>query len=221
MAWRRLYTTGRRDRTSRYEFLRLLDAARDAVLQKLDEAHRIITLAEEEVEAVAELFDLHRRGLRVLLEDGLFEVEEGSLVRNSLPHLDRGRPGEVLELLAAVRALLIAHDKFAIEGLLQYSSRSHFLLDGQSNLQSHTMRFRPDPGRVGHPYPLETSDTFKTNGHQFSTFWFAGDIGRRAAAVALAPTTLKQLAVRADALGDVRARLQAIDARHRGMCSRV
>ncbi len=118
MAWRRLYTTGRRDRTSGYEFLRLLDAARDAVLQKLDKSDRIITLAEEEVQAVAELLDLHGRGLRVLLENCLFQVEKSTFVRNTLPHLDRRRPGEVLELLAAVRALLVPHDKFAIQRFL-------------------------------------------------------------------------------------------------------
>ena len=37
---------------------------------------------------------------------------------DALPHLHGGRPGEVLELLAAVRALLVSHDKLAIERLL-------------------------------------------------------------------------------------------------------
>ena len=83
------------------------------------------------------------------------------------------------------------------------------------------MRLRPDPGRVGHPNSLQTSHAFEAYRHQFSTLRLAGHIGRRAAAVALTPPTFEQLAVGADALGDVRARLQAIHARHRGMGSRI
>ena len=40
------------------EFLRLFDAARDTILQKLDKSDSVVALPEEEVEAVAELFDL-------------------------------------------------------------------------------------------------------------------------------------------------------------------
>ena len=94
------------------------DATGHAVLQELHEANGVVPLPEEEVEAVAELFDFYGGGLRVLFEDGLFEVEERPLVADALPHLHGGRPGEVLELLAAVRALLVSHDKFAIQGLL-------------------------------------------------------------------------------------------------------
>ena len=133
----------------RYEFFRLLDAARDAVLQKLDKSDSVVALAEEEVQTVAELFDLHGRGLRVLLENSLLEVEEGPLMADPLPHLDRRRPGEVLELLAAVRALLVPHDEFAIERFLEYRARGHLLLDGQSDFQSHGVGLRPYPGRVG------------------------------------------------------------------------
>ena len=118
---------------------------------------------------------------------------------DTLSNLHGGRPGEVLELLAAVRALLISHHKLAIERLLEDGARRDFLLDGQSNFQSHTMRFRPDPGRVGDSYSLETSHSFQAYGHEFSGLRFTGDIRRRAAAVPLTPPTFKELPIRADA----------------------
>ena len=102
---------------------------------------------------------------------------------DALSDLDRGCPGEVLELLAAVRALLIAHDELAIERLLEDGARRDLLPDGQSDFQSHTMRFRPDPGRVGDSYSLETSHSFQAYGHEFSGLRLAGDIRRRAAAI--------------------------------------
>ena len=102
---------------------------------------------------------------------------------DALPNLNSSGPGEVLELLAAVRALLISHHKLAIERLLEDGARGHLLLDGQSNFQSHTMGLRPDPGRVGDSYSLETSHAFEAYGHQFPGLRLAGDIGRRAAAI--------------------------------------
>ena len=83
------------------------------------------------------------------------------------------------------------------------------------------MGFRPDPGRVGDSYSLETSHAFKADRHEFPTFWFTGDIRRRAPTVPLTPPTFKQLPIRADALGDVRARLQAIYTRHCRVRSRI
>ena len=49
-----------------YEFFRLLDAARDAVLEELDKSDSVVALAEEEVQSISELFDLHGGRLRVL-----------------------------------------------------------------------------------------------------------------------------------------------------------
>lgn len=74
--------------------------------------------------------NLNTDALRVsaMLEDKLFQVEERTLVVNSLPDLHHGGPSIVCKRSRAGITLLIPHDECNDHCLLQHCAISHFLL---------------------------------------------------------------------------------------------
>lgn len=61
--------------------------------QKIDHLGGMLSTRVEKVETVLDFFDGDGVLVGAVLEDELFEVEEGTLVIDFLPNLDEGAPG--------------------------------------------------------------------------------------------------------------------------------
>lgn len=63
--------------------------------EEVDELLGVVSLAEEEVDARVDFFDVDGVFVGAVLEDELFEIEEGAFVWDFLADLDVGSPGVV------------------------------------------------------------------------------------------------------------------------------
>ena len=111
--------------------------------EEVDELVSVVTLCIEEVESVFGFADVDCVFVGGVLEDELFEVEEGSFVGNFLADLDDSAPGIGSEGLGAVRTLVVVHHVFHFKRLLQDRSLESFLLDSNLDLDSPRMGLCP------------------------------------------------------------------------------
>ena len=74
--------------------------------------------------------------MSVVFEDELFEVQEGAFVGDFLPDLNEGFPSMFGVGFCAVRTLLICHNEFAFECLLEDGRSESFFLNGEFHSDS-------------------------------------------------------------------------------------
>ena len=80
-------------------------------LQEINKAHRFLLFGEVKVHAVSEGNNVKTVGVRIVLEQQLFQIIERPFVRNPLPNLHHSMPRTCGKVLLAVLALLIADCK--------------------------------------------------------------------------------------------------------------
>jgi hypothetical protein len=133
---------------SRHELPRVFDFGGHVSFQKVHKLDRLLPLREVEIHPVPKGHDVDAIRVCVVFEKELFEVEKGALVGHPLTHLHHRVPRAGGEVLLAVFALLIADGEFHQGGLLQHGAVHDFFLNGQFDVQTHGMRFGPDPNRI-------------------------------------------------------------------------
>ena len=92
-----------------------------------------------------------------VFQDELFEVEEGSFVRDFLTHLYNSSPCVGCETFRTIWTLVVCNDVFDLKGLLEDGSLKCFLLDSDLHFDSSRMRFRPYKAGVYDPNFREAS----------------------------------------------------------------
>lgn len=83
-----------------------------------------------------------------MFQDELFEVEEGSFVRDLLAHLYDGSPCVGRKTLCTIWALVVCNDVFNLEGLLEDGPLKRFLLNSDLHFDSPRMGFRPNKAGI-------------------------------------------------------------------------
>lgn len=97
-----------------------------------------------------------------MLQDQLFQPQEGPLMRHLLPDLHRRLPRILRRELGARRTLASVHDKDEHERLLEDRIRQDLLLNGDLDFNPAGMGFCPDEGGVDKSDLLEgTGDLFE------------------------------------------------------------
>lgn len=89
--------------------------------------------------------DVGALAVRAVLENELLQIEEGPFVVHPLSDLHDRRPCVVRESSGAVLALLISHDEGNRHGLLKDGPVADLLLHREFELETPTVRLRPDP----------------------------------------------------------------------------
>lgn len=105
-------------------------------------------VSEVKVQAVGHLLNSLGLKMRAMLQDQLFQVQEGSLVISLLPNLYYGDPGVICETRCAIFTLLVLYGKFDDEDLLKDGRGKDFLLHSQLYLDSPGVRLCPDEVRI-------------------------------------------------------------------------
>ena len=75
------------------QLLRFLAANGNDGAEEVDKLLRVIPLSVEEIQSILDLLDVERISMSGVFEDQLFEVEEGSFVRDFLSNLNDRPPG--------------------------------------------------------------------------------------------------------------------------------
>jgi hypothetical protein len=145
-----------------------------------------------------------------VLQNELFQVQEGPFMSNTLSNLNQRFPRALTEFCLTFDTLLIPHNEDNSERLLQNRSLLYFLLDCQSNFKSHGVGLRPDPSSINQSDLLSTSlgglqttDVCKTERHEFSTFQLTSDPFTSLFMPSLTTSALMQRDFRADASSDI------------------
>ena len=117
----------------------------------------MVARGEVKVDTVGHFLDVDRLFMRALLENELFEVQEGSLMWYFLPHLHYCAPGIVCIALGAVGTLSVLLHEFDFERLLKYRALKRLLLHRNLELDSPGMWLRPNKTRVYNSALVQTS----------------------------------------------------------------
>lgn len=146
-----------------------------------------------------------------MLENKLFQVQKSALVDDALTDLYQCLPRTLTKFCLTFEALLVSYDKGCSERLLQNSALLDFFLNGKADLQSHGVRFRPNPTRIDEPDSLavvlggfEAVHIIEAESHEFSTLQFAGYPLSSFLVPSLASSTLMQCSFCTDPLCDIR-----------------
>lgn len=129
----------------------------DDILQERYESRSLSLVWKIEIHTVPERFDTETSTMSSVLENKLFQVQECSFVRYTLSNLNQRPPRALSKFSLTFDALLIPDDEHDGEGLLQNRSLLYFLLDCQPNLESHTVRLRPNPSSINQSYFLSAA----------------------------------------------------------------
>lgn len=83
-----------------------------------------------------------------MFQNELFEVEESPFVGYLLTHLYDSSPCIGCKTLCTIWTLVVCHDVFNLEGLLEDGPLKRFLLDGYLDFDSPRMGFRPNKAGI-------------------------------------------------------------------------
>lgn len=125
---------------------------------------------EEEIQSVRLPLDIGNILVSVMLQNQLFNVQEGSLVIDFLTGLHDRSPGVLGHDLGTVHALLVGDNDFEDKGLLQDGGGEGFLLDGDLDFDAFAVRFGPDEAGVDEANLAQTLQASQAQGHQFLRF---------------------------------------------------
>ena len=194
----------------RDQLLGLLEPARHAPLDEVDQPVPVRLVLELEINTVVHLLDAQTLLGRVVLDDQLLEEQERALVVDSLSKLHLRDPQVRRVGLLAVVALEVHDHELDDEALLEERAVEHLLLDGQLDLDALGVGLGPDEARVDQLHSLEAVDVLEADGEELSRLECRVRPGR--AQVTIALSAVVHLQRLRDALSDVDLRLEAVDA---------
>jgi len=136
----------------------------EMITDELNQSSSVRPVLELEVETLATVLflDSDTLGLGIMLHDQLLEVQKGSLMINSLSHLNLGLPMMGCVCFFAIVTLIIINNEFHNKCLLKGSSRFNFLLNRYLDFDPLGMRFRPDKGCVNELNFLQSPNFLQT-----------------------------------------------------------
>ena len=126
--------------------------------------------AVEEVQTIPHLLDRDGVFLRAVLQDQLFQVQEGTLVRDLLSDLYKRFPCVLGREFSAVRTLPVLYKVLDLEDLFQDCRGEDFLLDCHRDAQAFGMWFCPNEMRIGQPNFVQPFEFLETYRQQFLRF---------------------------------------------------
>ena len=194
------------------EFLRYLGFDRNDILQKRYEPSSLTLVREVKIHTITKGFDTKAATMSTVLEDELLQIEEGTLVIDSLADLNQTLPTALPELGLTLNALLIPHNEDHDEALLQDGARLDLLLHRKANLETHGVRFRPNPSSVDKTDLLacsilgpsaQSADLGKAQCHELTALEIAAQPFASILVPALTATALMQSCLRTDSASDV------------------
>jgi hypothetical protein len=87
-------------------------------------------------------------------QNQLFQIEKCTLMGYTLSHLYKTFPRSLSKFGLAFDALLVSDNKHDSESLLKNGTHLDLFLDCKPDLQSHRVRFRPDPSCIDQSHTL-------------------------------------------------------------------
>lgn len=137
-------------------------------LQKLNKFPSVVLATVEEVNTFVDLLYIDALFVGFVLQQQLFEVKEGLLVRRLLAHLYHGLP----EVLGLSPVAIVAHhrvdDKLNDKDLLKNGTSVDLLLNRQLHLDPPRVGLCPDESGINEVDAIETLQFFQTQRQQFS-----------------------------------------------------
>ena len=105
----------------------------DDVFQKGNEACCFSLIRKVEIHTIPISFNTQTPSVSSMFQNQLLQIQESSLVTNTLSHLHQRFPRTLSKLSLAFNALLISHSEIDCEGLLQNCPLLNFSLDSQTD----------------------------------------------------------------------------------------
>mmetsp|Transcript_216 Transcript_216/g.414 ORF Transcript_216/g.414 Transcript_216/m.414 type:complete len:248 (-) Transcript_216:159-902(-) len=138
------------------------------VLKEVYEFDRMRSVSKEEVHSSVAILDVDGMGLSLVLYDQLLQEEEGSLVGDLLPDLNRCDPLVCVGCSPGTQVThVILNDILNNESVLKNRSVEYVLLYRQLHFQPLGVRFSPYERRVHQLDPLQSLCSFHAKRQEF------------------------------------------------------
>ena len=118
------------------------------VFKKGDKPCSLALVREVEIHPITKGFNTQTATMSSMFQNKLFQIKKSALMSHTLSDLHQTLPAPLSKFSLAFNTLLVPDNENNHKALLQDGASLYFLLNGQSDFQSHGMRLRPDPASI-------------------------------------------------------------------------